>query len=277
MHEVAPDLAYQRLAIVNVAFLGLPTAGFGRWVLIDAGLPLTAASIAAAAESRFGKDTAPAAIIMTHGHFDHIGALKTLAEKWNAPIYAHSLELPYLDGRSSYPPAEPAVGGGMMATLSPLYPSGPIDVRQWLAPLPADGTAPGMPGWKWLHTPGHAPGHVSLWRESDRSLIAGDAFVTTAQESVYAAATQELELHGPPMYYTPDWVNAKLSVEKLAALEPELAVTGHGRAVRGEGFRQALHRLAQDFERVAVPDHGRYVHDSARADESGVTYVPPKE
>ena len=45
----------------------------------------------------------------------------------------------------------------------------------------------------------HAPGHISYWREVDRTLVVGDAFITTAQESAYAVATQAPELHGPPI------------------------------------------------------------------------------
>jgi glyoxylase-like metal-dependent hydrolase (beta-lactamase superfamily II) len=211
---------------------------------------------------------------MTHGHFDHVGALRDLAEHWDVPIYAHELELPYLDGRSSYPPPDPTVGGGLMATLSPLYPRGPIDVRPWLRPLPADGSVPGMPGFRWIHTPGHSPGHVSFWRDADRTLIVGDAFVTTAQESVYGVLTQEPELHGPPMYYTPDWGSAQQSVERLAALEPALIVPGHGRALRGPEMIQALETLARDFGIIAVPSQGRYVNEPAIADESGTVHVP---
>ena len=275
-HEVLPDLAYKRLAIVNVAFFGVSGAGDRQWVLIDAGLPGTAGQIAGAAEKRFGANARPAAILMTHGHFDHVSALKELAERWDAPIFAHELEQPYLDGRASYPPPDPTVGGGMMSLLSPLYPRGPVDVSRWLQVLPADGSVPHMPGWQWLPTPGHAPGHVSLWREADRTLIVGDAFITTAQESAYAAATQEVEMHGPPMYFTPDWGSAKASVERLAALEPELAVTGHGRAMHGEAMRAALHALARDFDRVAVPDHGKYVLQPATA-ESGTSALPSRK
>jgi glyoxylase-like metal-dependent hydrolase (beta-lactamase superfamily II) len=110
-----------------------------------------------------------------------------------------------------------------------------------------------MPGWRWIATPGHSPGHVSLWREADRTLIAGDAFVTTRQESAYSAIMQTPEIHGPPMYFTPDWVNAAESVRKLAALEPEFVVTGHGMAMKGPDMRRGLHRLADEFEKVAVP------------------------
>jgi glyoxylase-like metal-dependent hydrolase (beta-lactamase superfamily II) len=273
--QVAPDLSYQRLLLVNVVYYGYPGAGPGGWVLIDAGVTGTYHTILGAAEKRFGAGSKPAAIVMTHGHFDHVGALKDLAEHWDVPIYAHELELPYLDGRSSYPPPDPTVGGGLMATLSRFYPRGPIDVRPWLRPLPADGSVPGMSGFRWLHTPGHAPGHVSFWREGDRTLIVGDAFITTNQESAYGVLTQEPELHGPPMYYTPDWGAAQQSVERLAALEPELVVTGHGRAMHGPEMRLALRDLARDFGTIAVPSHGRYVDEPAQADESGTTYVPP--
>jgi glyoxylase-like metal-dependent hydrolase (beta-lactamase superfamily II) len=273
--QVAPDLSYQRLMLVNVAYYGRPGAGLGGWVLIDAGVFGTYNMILGAAEKRFGAGNRPAAIVLTHGHFDHVGVLKDLAEHWDVPIYAHELELPYLDGRSSYPPPDPAVGGGMMAALSRFYPRGPIDVRRWLQPLPADGSVPGMPGFLWIHTPGHSPGHVSFWRGADRTLIVGDAFITTAQESAYAVATQEPEMHGPPMYYTPDWESARRSVERLAALEPDLIVPGHGRAMRGPEMLQALRALARDFDEVAVPSQGRYVSEPAVADESGTVHVPP--
>jgi glyoxylase-like metal-dependent hydrolase (beta-lactamase superfamily II) len=261
--QVAPDLSYQRLLLVNVAYYGPPGAGAGGWVLVDAGVFGTYNTILGAAETRFGAGSKPAAIVLTHGHFDHVGVLKDLAEHWDVPIYAHELERPYLDGRSSYPPPDPTVGGGMMAALAKLYPRGPIDVKPWLRPLPADGSVPGMPGFRWIHTPGHAPGHVSFWRDADRALIVGDAFITTAQESAYAVATQEPELHGPPMYYTPDWDSARRSVEQLAALEPALVVPGHGRAMRGPGMIEALRALARDFDAVAVPKHGRYVDEPA--------------
>ena len=274
--EVAADLAYRRLLLVNVAFVGRPGAGDRGWVLIDAGMVGTGPLIVSAAAERFGSGARPAAIVMTHGHFDHVGALKDLAERWEAPVYVHRLERPYLDGRAAYPPPDPTVGGGLMSLLSPLYPRGPVDVGARLHDLPADGTVPHMQGWRWLHTPGHSAGHVSFWREEDRALIAGDAFITTRQESAYAATApnQPPELHGPPMYFTPDWEKARASVRRLAELEPEVAVTGHGPAVHGAELRTALHALARDFDDVAVPKHGRYVGHPAR-EEDGSAYPAP--
>ena len=262
VHEIASDVAYKRLFMVNVCFFGTP--GQRDWVLVDAGIPGTAPLIAESAEKLFGKNAPPVAIVMTHGHFDHVGALQTLAEKWNVPIYAHEVEMPYLSGEASYPPPDPTVGGGMLAATAGLYPRGPVDVSKWLRALPEDGAVPGMPGWKWIHTPGHTEGHVSFWRESDRTIIAGDAFITTKQESAYAVATQRPELHGPPMYFTPDWESAASSVRKLAALQPELVITGHGRALRGPRMRESLDILARDFDQVAVPAHGVYVDAPVR-------------
>ena len=87
-HEVAPDLAYRRLGIVNVVFWGPPRAGDREWVLIDTGLIGTKGFIRNAAAERFGRDSRPAAIVMTHGHFDHVGALEDLAKEWDVQISA---------------------------------------------------------------------------------------------------------------------------------------------------------------------------------------------
>jgi glyoxylase-like metal-dependent hydrolase (beta-lactamase superfamily II) len=260
--------------MVNVVFYGKPGAGDRNWVLIDTGLLGTKALIKSAAEERFGKDARPSAIIQTHGHFDHVGVLEDLAEEWDVPVFAHKLELPYLNGTAAYPPGDPSVGGGLLARLSPLYPTKPVNVSAHLHELPSDGSVPFMPGWRWIHTPGHSVGHVSLWRDADRSLIAGDAFVTTAQESIYAVTVQSAEMHGPPRYLTVDWEASRRSVETLAELKPELVVTGHGRAMRGAAMTEALLVLARNFRMIAVPAKGRYVEHPARAAD-GSAYVDP--
>src|SRR3954467_7279443 len=89
--EIASDLAYRRLAIVNIVFSGQPGARDRNWVLIDAGLFGTKALIKSAAEHRFRRGSRPSAIILTHGHFDHVGALKALPQEWGAPGYAPSV------------------------------------------------------------------------------------------------------------------------------------------------------------------------------------------
>ncbi|MBC9205925.1 MBL fold metallo-hydrolase [Roseomonas aerophila] len=273
-HEISPGLAYRRLALVNVVFVGLPGGGDRGWVLVDAGIPGSKGFIQRAAEARFGAGARPAAIVMTHGHFDHVGVLLDLAEEWDVPVYAHPLEAPYLNGTAAYPPGEPAVGGGLMALMAPLYPRSPVDLGARLRLLPEDGSIPDMPGWRWLHTPGHSVGHVSFWREADRALIAGDAFITTGQESAYAVAVQRAEMHGPPAYFTVDWAASRASVRALAALEPEVVITGHGQAMRGAEMRQALQTLAEEFSRIAVPRRSRYLEHPARAEDRSAYPAP---
>jgi glyoxylase-like metal-dependent hydrolase (beta-lactamase superfamily II) len=247
----------------------------GAYALVDAGLKWSSAAIKKMAQEIIGENGRPSAIILTHGHFDHIGAVKALAEEWNVPVYAHSLEHPYLTGKSSYPPPDPSVGGGAMAALSFLYPTGPIDISEYVEKLPDDNSIPGFPEWKYIHTPGHTPGHISLYKEKEKVLISGDAFVTTKAESAICALSGMSHLSGPPKYLTPNWAQAKVSVMKLAALDPEIVATGHGKPMKGEEMRLELNNLSRHFDKLAVPDHGRYVNEPALANENGTLSVPP--
>jgi glyoxylase-like metal-dependent hydrolase (beta-lactamase superfamily II) len=273
--QVAPDVACLQVLIVNLYLVGDPKDSRRSWVLVDTGVPYSSGWIRDAARQRFGPDARPQAIVLTHGHFDHVGAVRELSEEWDVPVYAHELELPFLTGRSDYPPPDPTVGGGLMARMAGLYPHKSINLGSRVQALPADGTIPNMPGWQWVHTPGHTPGHVSLFREQDRLLLAGDAFITTRQESALAVLTQYAKVHGPPAYFTPDWEAARLSVRRLAALRPMVAATGHGMPMRGDRLERELEALAHDFDEVAIPRRGRYVHRPAVADSTGVVYVPP--
>jgi glyoxylase-like metal-dependent hydrolase (beta-lactamase superfamily II) len=254
LEHVAEGLSGLRIAFVNLFAV---SRGRGDWTLIDAGTPLSADRIRRWTTSQFG-DVPPKSIVLTHGHFDHVGALEDLAEQWNVHVYAHPLELPYVTGQKQYPPPDPAVGGGLMALMSPLYPRGPVDVRDRAQQLPTDHSVPDLPGWRWIHTPGHTEGHVSFFRDSDRTLIVGDAFCTTKAESLAAVATQRPELHGPPAYYTSDWDKARASVEQLSLLRPSCVAPGHGQPMAGTHVADALSELARNFDRVARPHHGKY-------------------
>ena len=256
--EVLPDLYNYTIQIVNVQLIGHPDSK--DFVLIDAGMPKSAEVIVEVVEERFGENSRPKAILLTHGHFDHVGAIVELVKYWDIPVYAHELELPYLTGKESYPTPDWSVEGGLIAKMSPLFPVEPIHLGKYVQKLPDDGTVPHLPEFTWIHTPGHSPGHVSFFRENDRALIVGDAFVTVRQDSLYKVLTQQHEINGPPRYLTTDWEAAKQSVQKLASLQPAVAVTGHGLPMTGDLLTSSLDRLVRDFDEIAIPDHGKYIN-----------------
>jgi glyoxylase-like metal-dependent hydrolase (beta-lactamase superfamily II) len=269
--QVAPGVWGMRIVFVNIYMV---ETGDKEWVLIDAGLYGSAGKIKRMAESLFGAGNPPKAIILTHGHFDHVGALQELIHTWKVQVYAHLLELPYLTGHSAYPPPDPSVGGGLMSSLSFLYPKKPIQLGGYIHALSKDGHLPHMPDWMSIHTPGHAPGHIALFRGRDKVLIAGDAFVTTKQESALSVMFQKKVISGPPQYFTTNWLAAALSVKKLRDLRPEVAATGHGRPMYSEELHAGLDRLVNNFQQLAIPKHGRYVNEPAKTNEQGVQYVP---
>ena len=252
IENIAPGVLGLRIAFVNV----FAVSHRDSWTLIDAGLPFSATLIRRWAEKHFS--TPPAQILLTHGHFDHVSAANELANEWDVPVYAHLLEFPYLTGNLQYPPPNVGAGGGLMSLLSPLYPRDPVDLGPRLRELPVVVTSasplPNLGGWQIMHTPGHTPGHVSLFDPENRVLIAGDAFCTTKPESFFeAAVAQPPELHGPPAYFTSDWIRAGQSVRKLAELNPMVVAPGHGKPLAGAHVAEKLRQLAQDFEQIAVP------------------------
>lgn len=267
---VAPGVFRLKIVFVNVYFI----EDNGSWAMIDAGLSGSSGKIIKAAAAQFGKDKEPEAIFLTHGHFDHVGAIKNLLPHWNVKIYAHPLETPYLSGKSNYPPPDPTVGGGAMSLMSFLFPNTPINISSNLEFYSTD-TLPGFSDWKIIHTPGHAPGHVSFFRESDGTLIAGDAFLTVKQESAVAVFSQAQKVHGPPQYFTYDWYAAHESVKLLADLNPRIAACGHGIPMEGELLTLELQELTDTFFTTAVPPRGRYVNHPAIADANGLKVLPP--
>ncbi|MEX2362880.1 MAG: MBL fold metallo-hydrolase [Balneolaceae bacterium] len=255
--QVRNDVYYYTNQIVNIVMIGNPENG--KWVLVDAGMPQSGEEIVSAAAKRFGKGNKPTAILLTHGHFDHVGSLVHLINEWNIPVYAHPMEFNFMTGQQNYPELDTSVEGGLLAKISGFHPKKPVDIERVLHVLPEDGSVPELPYWKWLHTPGHSPGHVSFYREGDRTLISGDAFITVKQDSFYKVLVQKSEVQGPPRYLTTDWEFAWESVKKLEELKPILVIPGHGSAMEGEELREGLKNLAKDFDKIAIPEPGKFV------------------
>ena len=271
MQEFVSGVVRLPIVFVNAYFVDVEDG----WVLIDSGLPGFAGKIKAAAQERYG-DTPPRAIVLTHGHFDHASNARVLAEAWDAPIYAHRLEIPYLSGQSDYPPHDPTVGGAI-AFLSRAMPDKSLNLGSQLRALP-DGDAgnfageiPELPGWKILFTPGHSPGHVSLYHAAKGVLLAGDALATANLDSWLGLISQKPELARAGTPYNCDWKATRSSIEKLAALEVQAIGAGHGNPLMHENLTKDLREFAGSF---LPPKHGRYVHEAAQVDENGVVSVP---
>lgn len=265
--RIAPDVGWLPISFVNVYFIGRPG---GPWALVDAGLPGRANQILEAAEARFGTDARPEAILLTHGHFDHAGSALVLAERWDVPIYAHRLEMPYLTGKSDYPPPDPTVGGAI-AFLARFMPTHARDLGDRMRELQPN-EVPEIAGWEWLATPGHSPGHVSFFRPSDRVLLAGDAFATMNMDSWPGLITGQRRLARAGAPFNTDWDATRLSVRELAKLRPNVAGCGHGIPRCDADLPARLERFA---ERFRAPSRGRYVRRPARTDERGVVSLPP--
>jgi hydroxyacylglutathione hydrolase len=117
--------------------------------------------------------------------------------------------------------ARPRAGqsrSGKLAERLPLPDPHPVERRL------AEGDK--VAGFTVLDTPGHSPGHVSFWRESDRTLICGDVFF-----NVHPLTGRE-GLREPPRILTPDPALNRESARRLAGLGPSLVLFGHGPPLR---------------------------------------------
>jgi glyoxylase-like metal-dependent hydrolase (beta-lactamase superfamily II) len=115
---------------------------------------------------------------------------------------------------------------------------------------------------------------VSLFRDTDRVLLSGDAVITVRQESLGAVIAQTPTLHGPPAYFTSNWSDALGSVRDLADLSPNVLVPGHGLPMSGPRLTRNLRAFADRFHRE-IPMRGRYVQAPARRREDGGYDLPP--
>ena len=246
--RIAPDVGWLPISFVNVYFIGRPG---GAWTLVDAGLPGRANQIIEAAEARFGAGARPEAIVLTHGHFDHAGSALPLAEYWDVPVYAHRLEMPYLTGKSGYPPPDPTIGGAM-AFLSRFMPSGPRNLTGRIHELQPNE----VPGAAGLGMAGHARtfarAHLAL--SSIRSRAAGRrCFRDHEYGFVERPGDRRRTLSRACAPFNTDWEATRLSVKELAKLRPNVAGCGHGIPRCDADLPARLERFAEMFR---TPERG---------------------
>ena len=252
--EIAPHVHVIPIAFVNAYAIHTPD---DNWVLVDTGVKLGLPALKNL-EKEFGRP--PLAIVLTHGHFDHSSNAFELAEQWDVKVWVHPREKPYLDGEEAYPPFDPTVGGAL-AFLTRFFPTPEYDFGDRLELIPASGELSFLPGWKVIETPGHSPGHISLWDEETKTLLAGDALCTADFDKwpgVIAQKPQQLARSASPV--TPDWKAAHDSTSKLAELNPMNIGAGHGIPMSGGDVAGELRDFARDMQ---TPAHGRYVGESA--------------
>lgn len=119
--------------IANVYFIENPSAP-REIILVDAGMPQSAEMITEEMKRRFKEEYQLKAVILTHGHFDHVGAIEELLELWDVPVYIHEKELPYVTGKADYPPARPCKKGACRKAVTAVSaPYDPHSVRSGTA------------------------------------------------------------------------------------------------------------------------------------------------
>jgi glyoxylase-like metal-dependent hydrolase (beta-lactamase superfamily II) len=199
--------------------------------LVDTGLPGQEEEISSAlADAGIGVQDLNR-IIFTHQDLDHVGSGAALVRQSGAKVLAHNVEAPYIDGglRPLKPTPEMLEQRPQMREM--MQRLEPIDVDESLE----DGERLDLAGGiRVIFTPGHTPGHVSLYLEGPRVLVAGDAL--TAEEG---------HLNGPNPPVTLDMDEAAQSVKRLAELDVETIVCYHGGVVNEDANGQ-LNRVVEE-------------------------------
>jgi glyoxylase-like metal-dependent hydrolase (beta-lactamase superfamily II) len=224
----------------GVSILELPIQGFTLnptlvWdeesaVLIDTGMPGQEDQIIEAMNRAGVPFERLTSVILTHQDIDHIGCLPELIEKFDGEIdvYAHELDKPYIEGD------KPLLKLDFPKELQHLAENPPkAKVHYSLA----DGEElPFCGGIKVIHTPGHTPGHISLYLKASKTLVAGDAMLSV-----------DGRLIGPVSQTTPDLPTAQKSLEAFLNFDIDQIVCFHG-GLSSENPKEQLKALVRSTE-----------------------------
>ncbi len=201
----------------------------GAVTVFDAGSRTMVASLSAAAAPLGGVRR----VVLGHAHTDHRGAAPGLG----ARVLCHADEVVDAEGSGGFR-YWPATLAGLPwpqriahTVLHHVWDGGPVKI----AATVAEGDL--IAGFQVVHLPGHAPGLIALWRPDDRLALVSDAFYAIDMWG------RDCPPRLPEATYNFDTGQARASLRKLAALQPDAAWPGHGRGVVGEVARQ-LHAAA---------------------------------
>ena len=199
-----------------------------RVTLIDTGTRGNAGTILAAVASLGRRPTDIRRVVLTHWHPDHTGGLAALLDRTGAETMAHGLDAPLVRGAAAPPQS---LGERLLAPLLGLFvpPALPARVDRELA----DGDEIGcLGGMRVVHTPGHTAGSISLFSRSRRLLFTGDAAMNLWGVRRHPAVQDATE--------------AKRSLKRLASLDVDVALFGHGEPIArnaGRRFRELARKL----------------------------------
>ena len=189
--------------------------------IIDAGLPRSEKKILAYVAS-LGKSASDVKrIILTHSDLDHVGALAALQKATGARTYASQIEA---DAIAAGKPSRQINPSGfslrriLFALIGPFFKAKPVQVDEILS---SDQILPVLGGLRLVETPGHTPGHVSLFAPRAGVLFCGDSMVTV-----------ENGIRGSRPGVTWDEAKAKESARKQAELGASIVCSGHGPVVK---------------------------------------------
>lgn len=194
-------------------------------VLIDAGRRWDRRRIFAELEGR-----EISMLALTHVHPDHQGVAKDVCEARGIPLACHTDDVDAMEGRR--PIQEAAPGNLYNRIIKRIWQGPPYEVGRVLSE--GDEVA----GFRVVHAPGHSRGEVIFFRDSDRVAICGDVIRNITYVALRTKLTE------PPDDLTPDPVENRRSIRKLAALDPSVILPGHGPAVTDMG---AFQRFAARF------------------------------
>lgn len=152
-------------------------------VLIDTGFPGQMKDLLVAMDKHGVSCDKLKVVILTHQDIDHIGSLPELVQHYgeNIKVYAHELDKPYIEG------ALPLLKDGHIANP----PKGKVDEL-----LIDNQELPYCGGIRVIHTPGHTPGHISLYLKQSKILVAGDSMYSEngTLQGIHIPTTLDIEL-----------------------------------------------------------------------------------
>jgi hydroxyacylglutathione hydrolase len=159
--------------------------------------------------------------VITHAHADHQGSSAAICAARGVPFWCGERDVAVAEsGRTTQASTDHVITRWQERNWA--GPGHPVDRAL------REGDSVGE--FEVLEVPGHAPGHIALWRERDRTLITGDVLFNRHP------LTGRAHLSEPPLIFTRDPQANRASIRRIAALRPRLACFGHGPVLRDPGL-----------------------------------------